>query len=63
VPTHGARGQRLGPAVHRRFARFVAEADPAAVLLGTISPKNARTLQAALRAGRVEIGAFLWADL
>ncbi len=56
VLTQSARGHGLGPAVHQGFARSVAEADPAAVLMGTISPKNAPSLQAALRAGRMEIG-------
>ncbi len=63
VLTQGARGHRLGPAVHQRFARSVAEADPAAILMGTISPKNAPSLRTALRAGRVEIGRFLLVHL
>jgi len=63
VLTQSARGQRLGQAVHQRFARSVAQADPATILMGTISPKNTPSLRTALRAGRMEIGAFLWVDL
>jgi RimJ/RimL family protein N-acetyltransferase len=63
VLTRDARGQGLGPAVHQRFARSVAEAEPAAIVMGTISPKNLPSLRAARRAGRLEIGAFPWVDL
>jgi hypothetical protein len=63
VLIESARGQRLGPAVHQRFARLVAEADPATILMGTISAKNVPSLRAAQRAGRQEIGAFYWVDL
>lgn len=63
ILTKGARGQGLGPAVHQRFARSVAATDPAAILVGTISAKNAPALRAAARAGRLEIGAFHWVDL
>jgi hypothetical protein len=63
VLTQSARGHGLGPAVHQGFARSVAETDPAAILMGTISPKNVPSLRTALRAGRVEIGRFLWVDL
>jgi hypothetical protein len=62
VLTKGARGQRLGPAVHQRFARFVAATDPAAILMGSISEKNAPSLRTSLRAGRFEVGAFCWVD-
>jgi len=63
VLAKGARGQRLGPAVHQRLARYVAEADPAAVILGTISAKNVPSLRTAKKAGRMEIGAHHWVDL
>ena len=63
VLTRAARGQGLGLAVHQRFARAVAAIDPATVLLGTISAKNAPSLRTALRAGRLEIGAWHWVDL
>ncbi|ADP70654.1 hypothetical protein Rvan_1395 [Rhodomicrobium vannielii ATCC 17100] len=57
------RGQRLGPAVHQLFAEAVAQAEPGAVIIGTISAKNPWSLKAALRAGRIEIGAWHWVDL
>ena len=63
VLVESARGQGLGPAVHQRFARLVAEADPAAIVMGTISARNLPSLRTALRAGRLEIGAFHWVDL
>ncbi|MFZ1106617.1 MAG: hypothetical protein WAN86_27770 [Hyphomicrobiaceae bacterium] len=63
VLMRAARGQGLGPAVHQRFARAVAAIDPAIVLLGTISAKNAPSLRTALKAGRLEIGAWHWIDL
>jgi hypothetical protein len=63
VLTRAARGQGLGPAVHRRLARSVAAIDPAMVMLGTISAKNAPSLRTALKAGRLEIGAWHWVDL
>jgi hypothetical protein len=55
-----ARGQKLGPAVHQRFAAKVAMNDPSAILTGTIAPVNAPSLKVATRAGRVEIGAWHW---
>ena len=58
-----ARGQRLGPAVHQRFATYVAATDPSAVITGTIAAVNEPSLEAATRAGRVEIGAWHWADV
>jgi hypothetical protein len=58
-----ARGQKLGPAVHQRFARSVAANDPAAIIMGTIAAENAPSLRTALRAGRLEIGAWHWVDL
>jgi hypothetical protein len=61
VLTRGARGQGLGVAVHRRFARAVAVAAPAAILMGTIAAENMHSLQTA--AGRSEIGAWHWFDL
>lgn len=57
------RGQGLGPAVHQRLAELVAVDDPAAVIHGTISPLNTPSLKTALRAGRIEIGAFHWLEL
>jgi len=63
VLTKGARGQGLGVAVHQRFARCVYETDPAAIMIGTISPNNAPSLLTASRAGRLEIGAYHWVDL
>ena len=63
VLVESARGQGLGAAVHQRFARLVAEADPAAIVMGTISARNLPSLRTALRAGRLEIGAFYWVDL
>ena len=57
------RGQRLGPAVHQRFAREIVEARPAQIVLGTISDKNPWSRRTALRAGRIEIGAWHWAGL
>jgi hypothetical protein len=63
VLTRAARGQGLGPAVHQRFARRVAADDPATIIMGTISAKNAPSLRTALRAGRMEIGAWHWIDL
>lgn len=57
------RGQRLGPAVHQIFAGAVAQAEPDAVIIGTISAKNPWSLRAARRAGRIEIGAWHWVDL
>jgi len=58
-----SRGQRLGPAVHQLFAEAVARVEPDAVIIGTISEKNPWSLQAAFRAGRVEIGAWHWVEL
>jgi hypothetical protein len=63
VLTRAARGQGLGPAVHQRLACAVAAIDPATVMLGTISAKNAPSLRTALKAGRLEIGAWYWVDL
>jgi hypothetical protein len=63
VLTRAARGQGLGSAVHQRFARVVAAIDPVTVILGTISAKNAPSLRTALKAGRLEIGAWHWIDL
>ncbi|MGH6815972.1 MAG: hypothetical protein ACREC6_09720 [Hyphomicrobiaceae bacterium] len=60
VLTKEMRGRRLGAAVHQRFA---AEAAPADVILGTISAKNPWSRQTALRAGRIEIGAWHWVGL
>ncbi|WP_127075590.1 hypothetical protein [Rhodomicrobium lacus] len=57
------RGQRLGPAVHQLFAEAVAMSAPEAVIIGTISAKNPWSLQAARRAGRIEIGAWHWVHL
>ena len=57
------RGQRLGAAVHQRFAALVAEAEPAALILGTISAHNPWSQCTALRAGRLAIGAWHWIDL
>jgi L-amino acid N-acyltransferase YncA len=62
VLTRAARGQGLGPAVHQHFARAAAN-DPATIIMGTISAKNAPSLRTALRAGRMEIGAWHWIDL
>lgn len=58
-----ARGQGLGPAVHQRLAIHVAATDPSAVISGTIAPVNVPSLKTALRAGRIEIGAWHWLDL
>jgi hypothetical protein len=57
------RGQSLGPAVHQIFAGAVASVEPAAVIIGTIWTKNYWSRQAALRAGRIEIGAWHWVEL
>ncbi len=57
------RGQRLGPAVHRRFAANVAATDPSTLITGTIAAVNEPSLKAASRAGRVEIGAWHWVDV
>ncbi len=58
-----ARGQNLAPTVHRLFAAKIVEMFPAAVITGTISSKNQWSLKAALRAGRVEVGAWHWVAL
>lgn len=58
----GARGQSLGPAVHQHFAKHVARTDPDAIISGTISPLNVPSLKTAQRAGRVEVGSWLWVD-
>ena len=63
VLEHGARGQRLGPAVHQHLAATVAKVDPTEIILGTISAKNPWSRQTALRAGRIEIGAWHWVQL
>jgi hypothetical protein len=63
VLTKHARGQRFGAAVHQGFARSVAATDPEAIMIGTISPKNVPSLRTAIRAGRLEIGAYHWIDL
>jgi GNAT superfamily N-acetyltransferase len=63
VLTRDARGQGLGPAVHQRFARLVAATDLTTILMGTIWAKNTPSLRTALRAGRLEVGAFYWVDL
>jgi hypothetical protein len=55
-----ARGQGLGPVVHQLLAAKVAAADPSAILTGTIAPANEPSLKTAMRAGRVEIGAWHW---
>jgi hypothetical protein len=63
VLVESVRGQGLGLAVHQRFARLVAATDPTTILIGTISAKNTHSLRTALRAGRLEIGAFYRVDL
>jgi hypothetical protein len=63
VLTRPVRGHGLGPAVHQGFAGAVAAIDPATVILGTISARNAPSLRAARKAGRQEIGAWHWIDL
>jgi hypothetical protein len=63
VLTPEARGQRLGAAVHQILAGTVASAEPAAVIIGTIWTKNYWSRQAALQAGRIEIGAWHWVEL
>ncbi len=57
------RGQRLGAAVHQHFAAAVMEAQPGAVIMGTIWDRNTWSLQAARRAGRIEIGAWHWVTI
>jgi hypothetical protein len=63
VLTRAARGQGLGAAVHQRFARATAAIEPATIILGTISARNAPSLRTALNAGRLEIGTRHWLDL
>src|SRR5262249_37795097 len=58
-----ARGQRLGPAVHRGFAANVAAIDPSILIMATIAAVNEPSLKTATRAGRVEIGAWHWVDV
>ena len=63
VLEQSARGQGLGPAVHRRLAAAVADVQPTDIILGTISDKNPWSRQTALRAGRLQIGAWHWIRL
>jgi hypothetical protein len=50
-------------AVHQGLARSVAAIDPATVMLGTISARNAPSLRTALKLGCLQIGAWHWIDL
>ena len=63
VLEQGARGQGLGPAVHQRLAAAVADLEPTDIIFGTIAAVNPWSRRTALRAGRVEIGAWHWVDL
>ena len=58
-----ARGQALGVAVHKRFAEWVVQNEPAAIILGTISNENKPSLRTAERAGRVNVGSFYYFQL
>lgn len=58
-----ARGQALGPAVHRAFASHVALTDPRAVIAGTIAPTNVPSLKTAQRAKRERIGDWYWYEV
>jgi hypothetical protein len=55
-----ARGQSLGPAVHQHFAKVVAAEDRSGVITGMIASVNVPSLKTAMRAGRIEIGAWYW---
>jgi hypothetical protein len=55
-----ARGQSLGPAVHQHFAKVVAAENPSGVITGMIASVNVPSLKTAIRAGRIEIGAWHW---
>jgi hypothetical protein len=54
------RGQCLGPAVHQHFAKVVAAEHPEGVITGMIASVNVPSLKTAMRAGRIEIGAWHW---
>jgi hypothetical protein len=54
------RGQGLGPAVHQHFAKAVAAEHPDGVITGMIASVNVPSLKTAMRAGRIEIGAWHW---
>lgn len=58
-----ARGKKLGPAVHYRLASEIVARHPETVVYGTIAARNPWSRQAALRAGRIEIGAWHWISL
>jgi hypothetical protein len=55
-----ARGQRLGPAVHQHFAKIAAAENPLGIITGMIASVNVPSLKTAMRAGRIEIGAWHW---
>jgi hypothetical protein len=55
-----ARGQGLGPAVHQHFAKVVAAENPSGVITGMIASVNVPSLKTAMRAGRIEVGAWHW---
>lgn len=59
-----ARGQGLGAAVQYRLAEAVQASSSAAdVLYGTIGSYNTPMLKTATRAGRVDLGGWIWVEL
>lgn len=59
-----ARGQGLGAAVQYRLAEAVRASSSAAdVLYGTIGTNNTPMLKTATRAGRVDLGGWIWVEL
>jgi hypothetical protein len=58
-----ARGSGLGIAVQRRFAEAVAVRDPSAIIWGTVAGSNMPMRRTAERVGRIDVGAYYWADL
>ena len=63
VLSRSAQGSGLGVAVQRRFAEAVVARDPCAIIWGTVADVNLPMRRTAERVGRVDVGAYYWADL
>jgi hypothetical protein len=58
VLTADKRGRQLGPVVHHHFASAVSTDEPDVIIFGTIAAVNPWSRQTALRAGRIDVGAW-----
>lgn len=64
VLNSAARGQGLGCAVQVRLAEALKPlGEPSDLLYGTIGAENPPMLKTALRAGRLDVGGYVWVSL